>query len=457
MVEDQIRLDARKAKNERISETIRKTLLRRESQKCKVFETKVDYSHLKKTQIEQLSGLFREAKWFYNATLGLETPGIMELPHDYYKTSSIKHLNKDKQEDIKELVFLTSSIKDGIVNRMKSNIKSLSSKKKNGAKIGKLKFKSEFNSIPLKQYGITHKIKNRNSVKIQGISGNLRVRGLGQFFEPKAKNRCDIANAVLVRKASGYYIKFTTFWKKPINETADEKLVVKKDKKILASPDSDFIGIDMGIKDNFTMSDGTKRSFSVREPDRLRTLQVKLERQSKASKGYWRTRMAIRKTYEKMGNRKDDFANKFVHEIKKNHRFVCIQDEMLNKWKICDIGKGSSRKIQHSVLGRVKSKLKSLKTTIIVDKSCPTTKQCSVCGELNHSMTVNDRIFVCPHCGATEDRDIHAAKNMILFAKRQIEADRLESKRVENETSMAVSSDNAWIRPTKHEAARSLA
>ena len=59
--------------------------------------------------------------------------------------------------------------------------------------------------------------------------------------------------------------------------------------------------------------------------------------------------------------------------------------------------------------------------------------------------------------GAEEDRDVHAAKNMILFAKRQIEADRLESKRVENETSMAVSSDNAWIRPTKHEAARSLA
>jgi putative transposase len=45
----------------------------------------------------------------------------------------------------------------------------------------------------------------------------------------------------------------------------------------------------------------------------------------------------------------------------------------------------------------------------------PSTKTCSQCGTVNNAITVKDRIFVCPHCGLTIDRDFNAALNIEAF------------------------------------------
>jgi putative transposase len=45
----------------------------------------------------------------------------------------------------------------------------------------------------------------------------------------------------------------------------------------------------------------------------------------------------------------------------------------------------------------------------------PSTKTCSQCGKVNHAMTLKDRVFVCPHCGFTIDRDFNAAINIKAF------------------------------------------
>ena len=71
-----------------------------------------------------------------------------------------------------------------------------------------------------------------------------------------------------------------------------------------------------------------------------------------------------------------------------------------------------SKTIQHSCLGIIKEKLKQLDNTIVLDKFIPTTKWCSKCGSIKNDITLKDRTYNC-HCGYSEDRDIHAAKNMI--------------------------------------------
>ena len=35
-----------------------------------------------------------------------------------------------------------------------------------------------------------------------------------------------------------------------------------------------------------------------------------------------------------------------------------------------------------------------------------------MCGVLNETMRLQDRVFLCADCGHTEDRDVHAAKNL---------------------------------------------
>ena len=50
----------------------------------------------------------------------------------------------------------------------------------------------------------------------------------------------------------------------------------------------------------------------------------------------------------------------------------------------------------------------------ILDKWFPTTKYCRHCGT-KVELELKDRIFECPNCKTKEDRDIHAADNMIWF------------------------------------------
>ena len=68
----------------------------------------------------------------------------------------------------REIKQLSSQMKQGIVERIKRNLLSLKRAKERGIRVGKLSFKSEVRSIPLKQYGITYKISgDRNRIKIQ--------------------------------------------------------------------------------------------------------------------------------------------------------------------------------------------------------------------------------------------------------------------------------------------------
>lgn len=73
-------------------------------------------------------------------------------------------------------------------------------------KFGNLQFKSELNSIPLQQYGQTYNFKSENKVKIQGIHGKVRFRGGHQLV-----NVDEYANANLLKKPDGYYLKVTCY------------------------------------------------------------------------------------------------------------------------------------------------------------------------------------------------------------------------------------------------------
>ena len=105
-------------------------------------------------------------------------------------------------------------MKQTIHSRMISNQKAIISLVKRGIQThGNLKFKSELNYIPLKN--IDWKFKSENKVWITGIKGKLLVRGTNQFN----KDEVEFANANLIRKPDGYYLKITTYIDKEIQNT----------------------------------------------------------------------------------------------------------------------------------------------------------------------------------------------------------------------------------------------
>jgi len=379
-------------KNRAIGDARRATFRRRASMLCKTFKFKIDRSSLSKGQQNAIQMLFVESKWIYNYLLSHQD-GLYDINAKYKELNTITHLDKDRNEISSNIQYVGSSIKQELIQTICNEIKGLSALKKRGFSVGKLKFKSEINSIPLKQYGITHSIRG-NKFKIQGVKKEIRVNGLKQL---SIYDNIEYANAHILYDGYDYFIALTCYIDKTVKENEYK---------------NDIIGIDFGCKDTITLSNGDKVKISIGESERLKKLQAKLARQVKRSNNWYKTKSLIRKEYNHMANKKEDISNKIVHDIISSNRLVITQNDDINEWKT---NSNVSKTIQHSIIGRIKTKLKGYDNVIFLDQWFPTSKYCPKCGNKNQELTLSNRTFVCPICGHTDDRDIHAANNMIYF------------------------------------------
>jgi len=398
-------------KIQQIKASLAKTREKRRMQRCLVFELKLDESHFSLKTKEALKMMFVEAKWLYNYYLSQEDVFKADC-----KLQKVLHKDKEGKDIETELKYLPAKYKVSVLEGIQNSIKGLSARKKKGGKIGKLKFKSSYNSIELNQYNNTHKIISKHKIKISGIKQHLRVKGLEQI-----KDDYEIANAKLVKKASGYYVKLTCFE------------FIKK--SVFSNKPKTDIGLDFGIKDTIITSDGTKFKVSIEETERLKKLQRKFAKTKKGSNNRYKLRLKVQKEYDRIVNRRNDAGNKIVNFLLANYSTVYFQDEMIKAWHSGRFGKT----VQHSCLGRVKAKLKQSNNAVMIERSFPSTKLCLNCGALN-KLTLDDRVYKCS-CGYEEDRDIKSAKT-ILHAGRcktnYVPTGRREFKPVENKASVSL-------------------
>ena len=373
------------------------TRAKRKRQKLRVFDLKLDERFMSKSVKEHLIRLFLEAKWFYNDILRMEN--AYKLYN--WKTRFITKFDKDKNEVIEELKFLTSSLRQAIFDQFKINVNNLAKMKAKGIKVGALNYVKTFNSIPLKQYGTTHEVRG-NKIRIQGFKKLFRAFGISQLSKKYEK-----ANAKLVMKADGFHVMLTTF------ENVDQ-INERKEFK------NHSIGLDFGIKNSITDSFGNVFNEVIKETERLKRLQRSHSRKKSHSNNYFKNLKKIKKEYQRISNKKEDLSNKYVHNLFANNEIVCIQDDNFNAWKKKKRSKKKKKKvfsygkkIQSGCLGRIKSKIKrNVDRVGVVERFTPTTKVCRKCLSINNNMTLGDRTFVCPECRHTENRDIHAAKNI---------------------------------------------
>lgn len=385
-------------KNKLISEAIKATTLKRKSQSCKTFKFKIDRSSLSKEQLNSIKMFFIETKRLYNYILSDHKDNIFDLT--YKDLKKISYLDKDKNKIEYDLNYIGSSVISDTITLMKNSISGLSASKKNNNKVGSLKFKSECNSIRLRQYGITHTIKG-SKFKIQGIKKPIRVSGLKQLN--KYEN-IEYTTANLLYDGYNYFISLTCFIGKEENKIQNYK--------------ENIIGLDFGCGSTITLSNGEKKKITIGESERLKGLQARLATRKKRSNNWYKDRSLIRKEYNRISNQKNDITNKIVHDLTSNYKTIVIQDDQLNEWHETE---HLSKTVQHSILGRLKNQLKSKSNVVVLDQWFPTTKHCFECGS-DVDLTLSDRTFKCPNCGSQSDRDVHAANNMIEYYNRYIQS-----------------------------------
>ena len=364
------------AKKAQIKATRNATRERRKTQACKCYTLKIIDKRLNKTQKQYLHKVFIEAKWFYNFLLSQENIfDCLELTK--LKEVQVKTLNGFKNRKIE---FLSSQARRSLFDRLCNSIKGLSVLKSKDFTVGRLKFKPEINSIDFIQHKISWQIKN-NKIKLQGLKEPLAVRGLEQI-----RGDFELANCKLIRRASGYYLQITTYQEIQHRQKTGE-----------------VIGLDFGIKDNITTSNNEKYNFDFPESKKLKRLQMHFARKKKGSKNKYKLLSQIKKEYEKTSNAKKDACNKFTSKLQNENDLIVIQDELISLWHKGIFGK----QVQHSILGAIKSKLKTFESTLVLSSKEPTTKMC-FCGFKN-DIQLKDRVFKCQKCGFEAERDIRSA------------------------------------------------
>jgi putative transposase len=401
-----------KAKNETIKATLKATKEKRRNQKCRVYEIKIDRSHLNSDSNHHLNMLFLEAKWLYNHILSQDD--IFNLDFDY-KIEEVSVKVKDEFE-VRCLIYLSSHMKQSLIERTQDNIRGLHERKENGYKVGKLKYKSLVQSIPLKQFGNTYKIVDKNHIRIQGIKQKLRVRGLKQI--PAGS---DIANDTLICKHGDFYLSITTYQMK---KKADEKIPKGQ------------IGIDFGLARQMTMTSGIGIQYSVPITPRLRRLYRQLSKQEEHSNNWYKILVRINKEFNRIDNIKKDIKCKITSHLKKDNGIICFQNENVKAWQ-----RIWGKKVLSTAIGGIISILKrEVHTPVEIDRMYPSTKTCCKCGNI-HELTLEDRIYVCENkeCGNIMDRDYNSSNDLLDEGLRQIGAVRTELTPAEIESSTLAS------------------
>ena len=400
----------------KIKNSLKITKEKRKTQDVIVLKLKIDNDKLNNNTIKALNTMFLEAKWLYNYILDKEfNNDIFKFD---YKTNYANVYVKDHYEK-RKINYLSAQMKQDLLKRTENNISGLHELKENGFKTGKLKFKKEINSIPLRQFGkgkTYNIINNFNYIKIQRIEQPLKVNGFYETFTDDENikhkelkydfNNLDFGNAMLIHKNNNYYINITAYTKK--EETDNNRI----------------IGIDSGIKTQITMSNGLKLEYNIPKSKREIRLQRELSRKAKyaegtkklsreQSKNYYKNKNRLNKEQQKRNNKKRDIKNKIVHYITSNYNIIITQNDNIAGWQ-----KLFGKKIENTGIGSIIEALKSKASNLIlISRFIPTTKECNNCHN-KYDIKLNERIYKCSNCGYTIDRDYNSSLNMIYYGMK---------------------------------------
>lgn len=194
-------------------------------------------------------------------------------------------------------------------------------------------------------------------------------------------------------------------------------VVVQYKHDIIIKSIEEVIGIDLGVKELATLSNGDvfHNSKNIKKfQNRLRRSQKSLSRRKKGSSNRNRQRIKVAKVHRRIRNCRFDSLHKITSSITKTKcRMVVLEDlnvkGMVKNHKL-------AKAISDAALGEFKRQCQ-YKTmfyggeTFLIDRWFPSSKLCSGCGVIKDDLKLSDRIYNC-ECGLRLDRDLNAAINI---------------------------------------------
>lgn len=204
-----------------------------------------------------------------------------------------------------------------------------------------------------------------------------------------------------------------------VSRTADQWFVaIAVDTKVESQPPKtkEAVGIDLGISALATLSDGQKIQYPLKWRDLERRI-VRLQRRAgRKQKGSANRRKAVAKLARKhleLANLRNDTLHKITATLVRQYETIVIEDlNVKGMVKNHCLARAISRQAWSEFRRQLeyKAAMHGL-ALVLADRFYPSTKTCSDCGAVK-PMALSERIYECPVCGLSTDRDVNAAINL---------------------------------------------
>ncbi len=223
-------------------------------------------------------------------------------------------------------------------------------------------------------------------------------------------------------------------WSRPLPEGASPSTVtvsqdpagrwyvslVVQDPTIQRLPAADTaVGIDVGLDHLLTLSTGGKITNPRHEREdraRLAQAQRQLARKAKGDgANRAKARRKVAKVYARIADRRRDHLHKLTTRLVREHQTIVIEDlSVRNMVKNRSLARAISDAAWSEFRGMLEYKAAWYgRDVIAVDRFFPSSKLCSTCGAVRSGMPLHIRTWTCAGCGASHDRDVNAARNLL--------------------------------------------
>lgn len=343
-----------------------------------------------KEQQQKINSFCGAARWLWNEFLAKEISYYKETKNFLWFVGMNKYIKPMKEENT-WLKDIPSQIPQQVGRKLETALKHKFSFGR-----GFPKFKKKRNG-----FGSYNLPQTNNHIRINGTT-HIQLPKLGQVRIKLHRELPDaIKSATIIQDQDRYYVSLIT--------------QVDKQQKIREIPKTNAVGIDMGLTDFITTSDGeiidNLKPFKKKQR-RLKIRQRKLSKKQANSANRSKARKQVYKIHRKIKEQRKDFHHKTANNLLRDYDLICIEDlnvKGLMRTKlaksIADTGWSSFKTIleyKADLLG---------KTVQSIGRFDPSSKTCNSCGN-KKDMPLNQRVYKC-ECGHEMSRDLNAALNIL--------------------------------------------
>ena len=181
------------------------------------------------------------------------------------------------------------------------------------------------------------------------------------------------------------------------------------------------VGIDLGLTTFAVMSDGQ----SVPNPRFLRRAQRKLVRlqrslamKQKGSMNRAKARLRVARAHARVADTRRDWLHKLSTTIIRENQAVFVED-----LGVAGLARTKLAKSVHDAGWSAFIGMLEYKATLYgrdfarISPFVPTSQTCSACGTRDGRKPLSVRAWTCPRCGASHERDLNAAKNILAAGR----------------------------------------